>query len=371
MARLLSFAVALALLCACAVAAGKKTARGSKSKRPGGGRTAGDGSGAEDAAAGGDAAPTFPMVVDDTRFFNNQTDDRAGPPLKISLENQDQYSRIFFTGSEGQLATTLLEELLPSDDVLDLGAEVGVFSLTAARRGVRSVTAIESDMLLATSIEQSVDINGLTGRVLVLTWLPSSDQGYATVFAKAARGCTYSAATTTNHTTEEFSRAVYTSPTRSIDEAIREQLIPRPTVVRVSMEGAEEFALEGMDVLLSHAHHAPRVILLIVYPYQLRRVMQWMHVRGYSAARDPPGVPTRHPPPPLHFRPALPPPIQPSPTSPPCPCPPIHFRPPRPSPPLPFHRRRGERRGEVRGEERVAGEPWAAVHPLTYIYCMT
>ena len=51
------------------------------------------------------------------------------------------------------------------------------------------------------------------------------------MFGKAERGCTYSAGKTTNHTSEEFTRKVYTAPTRSVDDAIAEDLMPRPTVV--------------------------------------------------------------------------------------------------------------------------------------------
>ena len=206
---------------------------------------------------------SFPMVVDDTRFFNNVTEERTGAPLKIRLSSQDQYSRIFFSSAEGQLATTLLEELEATDIVLDVGAEVGAFALTAGRRGVASVTAIEADSALAESLEESASLNGLSESFLVLTWLASSSSGYATVFAKAARGCTYSAGVTTNHSTEEFTRPVLTAPTRSVDEAVAHGLIARPTVVRISMEGAEEFALEGMDGLLSDAENSPRVVLLV------------------------------------------------------------------------------------------------------------
>ena len=122
-------------ICVCAPvnAAPKKSAKTAKSTQSSGGGGGGDGK--RDEAEGGKQEASFPMVVDDTRFFNNQSHDRSGSALKISLADQHQYSRIFFTGSEGQLATTLLEELLPSDVVLDIGAEVGVFALTAARMG--------------------------------------------------------------------------------------------------------------------------------------------------------------------------------------------------------------------------------------------
>ena len=248
-------------LCAYATAASRKSSKTPKSSSKSQSQSSseqsaggGEGRGAGEGRDGGrsqkteeEKQPSYPMVVDDTRFFNNLSHDHTGPPIKLSIGDHYQYSRIFFAPTEGQLSTNLLEELLPDDEVLDLGAEVGVFSLTAARKGVKSVTAIESDIPFATSLEQSVEINGLQGRVLVLTWLPSSSSGYGTVFGKAERGCVYSGPHTTNQTTDAFTRLVYTSPLRSIDEAIEQGLIPRPTVVRVSVEGAEEFALEVLN----------------------------------------------------------------------------------------------------------------------------
>lgn len=84
----------------------------------------------------------YPIVVQDTRFFNNQSSSHTGPPLQVSLGNPDHYTRIFYTPREGALATILLDEVRSDDSVLDVGAETGVFALTAARKGAR-VTALE------------------------------------------------------------------------------------------------------------------------------------------------------------------------------------------------------------------------------------
>jgi len=235
----------------------------------------------------GSAAETervsYPLVVQDTRFFNNQTAERSGPPLQVSLGSPDHYSRIFYSPREGALAGELLEGLKRDDTVLDVGAEAGVFALTAARKGAR-VTALEADQHLAEHIERSARLNGVSDRALVLNWLASSRSGYATVFGKGARGCTYTAGQTTNLSTEEYTRRVSTVPTRTIDDAIREGMISPPSVVRISAEGSEEFVLAGMQRLLAgEGARAPRAVLVAVYPYQLRRVLQFMQIRGFDA----------------------------------------------------------------------------------------
>ena len=73
---------------------------------------------------------------------------------------------------------------------------------------------------------------------------------------------------------------------RTVDGALNNGMIPRPTVVRIDAEGSEEAVLEGAKGLfeMSASEGAPRLVLMIVYPYQLRRVLQWMQARGYQVS---------------------------------------------------------------------------------------
>ena len=79
-------------LCLPASAAARKSPKTAKSARKSSadrGQTGADsnaqGAQQDRQEQGQEQEPAFPMVVDDTRFFNNQTHDRSGPPLKISL----------------------------------------------------------------------------------------------------------------------------------------------------------------------------------------------------------------------------------------------------------------------------------------------
>jgi hypothetical protein len=85
------------------------------------------------------SSPEYPFFVHDTRFFNNLTADRAGEPIKILVADADQYSRVIMPQRELYIFDELMSSLRSDDIVLDLGADVGTFSLTAARRGVSQV----------------------------------------------------------------------------------------------------------------------------------------------------------------------------------------------------------------------------------------
>lgn len=366
---------------------------------------------------GGETSSEFPVEADDIRFFNNLTEQRTGAPTKLWIRDPNQYSRIFFSQREGELSTEVLEGIIRGEDVvLDIGANVGVFALSAAKLGAR-VVAVEADGSFAASVSEGARINGLEDRVLVAEWLPSSREGFATVFAKGERGCTYTGPATCNMTGEqEYVRAVrlvtflssslalpahafrisahtsdslsspqsikgpppppfrgatflsfetssirssvpsplpakqplltrsgmvraacrileshanrqlhrWSSKTtnqssnalpheprsrpsgsdhskipsispsalppqvtaRTVDGALGNGMIPWPTVVRIDAEGSEEAVLEGARGLLemSLSQGAPRLVLIVVYPYQLRRVLQWMQARGYQVA---------------------------------------------------------------------------------------
>jgi FkbM family methyltransferase len=151
----------------------------------------------------------FPVIVDDIRYLNNLTEQRVGAPIKLWIRDPNQYSRIFFSQREGELSTEVLEGIVPGKDVvLDIGPNVGVFALTAARLGAR-VVAVEADGVYAASVSKGAKINGLEDKVLVAEWLPSSHEGFATVFAKGERGCTYTGPATCNMTgQQEYVRAV-------------------------------------------------------------------------------------------------------------------------------------------------------------------
>ena len=91
-------------------------------------------------ATANQSQPEYPFFVHDTRFFNNFSSDRAGDPIKIWVTNADQYSRVLMSPRESLVFDELVSLLRSDDIVLDLGADVGVFSLTAARRGVSQVS---------------------------------------------------------------------------------------------------------------------------------------------------------------------------------------------------------------------------------------
>jgi hypothetical protein len=86
----------------------------------------------------------YPFFVHDTRYFNNMSEERSGDPIKIYVSDKDQYSRVFMSPRESLVFDDLIRNLRSDDIVLDLGADVGTFSVTAARRGVAQVLTDES-----------------------------------------------------------------------------------------------------------------------------------------------------------------------------------------------------------------------------------
>jgi FkbM family methyltransferase len=139
--------------------------------------------------------------------------------------------------------------LKPSSTVLDIGANIGIYTLLAAKRGGR-VFAIEADPENARKLRQNVKLNGFDGRV--------------TVYEIAASDC-------------ERTLALYRNPANSGGTSVRDNglqpfMVPAGTIdslplppidiCKMDIEGAEQSALLGMHNTLARS---PDMQLLIEY----------------------------------------------------------------------------------------------------------
>jgi Met-10+ like-protein len=105
----------------------------------------------------------------------------------IECDLSDSVQRaIFFTGTfEPETTALIASELRPGDSFLDVGANVGHYSLVAAEwiGHSGSVTAIEASSTTAIQLEETVDRNGLQSIVDVIQLAATDQPGIATLFA--------------------------------------------------------------------------------------------------------------------------------------------------------------------------------------------
>lgn len=149
--------------------------------------------------------------------------------------------------------------ITPGSVVLDVGANVGIYTLLAAKRGAR-VFAIEADPNNVRLLRHHLDINGLTDRVTVFEMAATDRQQTITLYRDP---------TNSGHS-NVFSGVDATSvPGDTIDSLD----LPPVDVCKMDIEGAEANALRGM---LSTIKRSPKLRLLIEYSTQFGHTTELM-----------------------------------------------------------------------------------------------
>jgi len=151
----------------------------------------------------------------------------------------------------------LMSEVRPGDVVVDVGAYVGLYAVCAAKRvGVAGrVVAFEPDPANYTLLRAQVELNHVEDRVEVVQAAVTSLDG--TVPFILGQGSESSITRAPN---------AGSFPVRSIrlDSFFSER---RVDLLKVDVEGSEEFVLRGGAGLLGDSSRAPRAIFIEVHPY--------------------------------------------------------------------------------------------------------
>lgn len=145
----------------------------------------------------------------------------------------------------------------PGDNVWDIGANLGVFSLAAAHRSQSGqILSIEADIWLCSLLRRTFRLReNSTFNAHVLPVAMSSTAG-AALFSVAKRGrATNHFASLPGSGQTGGTRNLESVPTLPADSLLK--TFEPPSVVKIDVEGAEVLVLEGMNDILRHVR--PRV----------------------------------------------------------------------------------------------------------------
>lgn len=145
--------------------------------------------------------------------------------------------------SETPTISELLDVTRPDDVVLDVGANVGIFSafLSNYLEG-GEVIGVEPHPANLIALSKNLELNSLENSSILAGVLSSSD-GIERLGFDDASGISALAAID--------DRGSLSVPSFTGDRLVREGLIEQPNVVKIDVEGAEGLVLEGMSELLS------------------------------------------------------------------------------------------------------------------------
>jgi FkbM family methyltransferase len=179
----------------------------------------------------------------------------------------------FYDKNERKLFCDAIE---PGCVVLDVGANLGIYTLLAAKRGAR-VFAIEADPRNVEKLRRHVLLNGFEDRVTIFPIAAGDHEGTVTLFRAAGNS---------GHSNLFDGTDPVRVPCRTIDSLG----LPPIDICKIDIEGNELNALKGMAATLDRS---PRMKILIEYAEQFGETAGMM---GFLGARFAPMYAIRYPP---------------------------------------------------------------------------
>lgn len=182
----------------------------------------------------------------------------------FEVHNRVERFRIVGFGGEESFLNRFLQDLQPTDVVYDIGASVGLMTVTAARVLTEGrVIAFEPDPETRSHLFRNVELNG-SSNVEFVSWAASDEEGTFPLFTDGADGF---APSLRRQARPDAPRRSVDIRTRRIDDALAGAELPVPSVLKIDIEGAEGLCLEGARGLLTGRFGSvPRLVFLELHP---------------------------------------------------------------------------------------------------------
>jgi FkbM family methyltransferase len=202
--------------------------------------------------------------------------------VRFEIANDTESGRVIEHGFETEYTQRMLDFLEPEDVLFDVGSCVGLVAIHAAKR-CSKVVAFEPDPGFNARLKLNLSMNpGISIDVLEVA-LGDRDQTMI-LYTDGIAGNSPSLRPGWK------GRDKIEVPVRTLDSLLAEGL-PRPTVIKLDVEGAETMVLKGGVNLLTSSH-APRSIYLEVHHSFLpdfgsssEEVMALLRSWGYTEIR--------------------------------------------------------------------------------------
>ena len=209
----------------------------------------------------------FVLRLNGRTIFSNEFIQMLDPKFKIKFENKEftfrtGHGRLFWRVktvlTEEPLMISWINSMTPSDVVLDIGANVGMYSVLIADK-VKTVYACELDTLNVAILKENLHLNGLLDKVKII---PLACGARAEIVDVKFRSMSYGDALqliSGGDETQTFgshpdTTAYVTSVLQvSLDELFDDANFARPNKIKIDVDGNELTVLAGTTKILSGA----------------------------------------------------------------------------------------------------------------------
>jgi FkbM family methyltransferase len=189
----------------------------------------------------------LPVVVTLTEF------EASG--VRFEVSNLTEHFRVVLHGGETEYTAAMLQDLRDDDVLFDIGANVGMVALHAAK--ICRTVAFEPDPSFQRRLEVNTALN--PDRTFALEPIAVSDtNGSVVLYTDGDEG---NSPSLVHQRGENNSVSV---SARSLDSLVAEGRLPRPTVVKLDVEGAEILVLRGAKQFLTGPQR-PRALFIEVH----------------------------------------------------------------------------------------------------------
>jgi FkbM family methyltransferase len=184
-------------------------------------------------------------------YFRRLPKDFGGLGIYVSPDSQLKYLKPGSGGFDRSLLQLVREQVEEDSVVWDIGANVGVFAFAAAGLASRgAVVALEPDIWLAALLRRSASAQGPTSVPVRVVPCAAADTDGVAEFVIAMRGrASNYLARAGGWTQSGGARERVYVPTLTLDSLLACQ--PRPSFVKIDVEGAEVMVLNGAKRLLT------------------------------------------------------------------------------------------------------------------------
>jgi FkbM family methyltransferase len=215
-----------------------------------------------------------------------------GPsPFRFRCENYTEFARCLkmFVKEPGT-CEWIASRVEPGDVFYDIGANIGVYTVLAARRVGPSgkVFAFEPHSATFARLLETISINGLSGIVTACSCALHEQQGFFPFsYFSSEAGSSQSQLNARASVPEGSisSAVVELKFSASLDSLIAAGGFAPADHVKIDVDGNELMILKGMAGLLS-GHRPPKSIQVEINPGQRKDILDFMASHGYAAARE-------------------------------------------------------------------------------------
>lgn len=227
------------------------------------------------------------LMVELRESFDDRVCALAGNnPIVFHVASRMEHQRASSVLSKEPETIAWLNDLCPGDLFVDVGANIGVYTLYAAIKRNAKVVAFEPEAQNFAALNRNIAANGVAHSVSAWPFALSDHSGPTTLSLSTltSGGSHHTAGTAIDEWGKPFSpKHVQGSVAMTLDDAI-EAIVPGqcPRFVKVDIDGGEDAVLAGMTKLLNDARLEQILMEMSAERTQAPAVHELMRRAGFA-----------------------------------------------------------------------------------------